>query len=178
MSTWIAFIRGVGGGIRPLPMKDLQRALEETGLSDVRTYIQSGNVVFRRPRSSAAKLERLISGCIADRFGFEPKVMVLATADLAAAASGNPFPKAEAEPRSLHLFFLAEAPPAPDIAAMNRLKAASEAFVLEDRVFYLHTPKGFGVSRLAERVEKLLGVAATARNWRTVTTMLALAQET
>jgi uncharacterized protein (DUF1697 family) len=178
MSSWIAFIRGVGGGIRPLPMKDLQRALEDAGLSDVRTYIQSGNVVFRRPRSSRVKLEQLISRCIADRFGFQPTVMVLAARDLAAAASGNPFPEGAAEPRSLHLFFLGEAPPAPDIAALNRLKAASEAFVLRDRVFYLHTPKGFGVSRLAVRVEKLLGVAATARNWRTVTAMLALAQET
>ena len=73
------------------------------------------------------------------------------------------------------MFFLSEAPKAPDIEAMNRVKAAHEHFTLTGRNFYLHTPIGFGTSQLAGRAEKLLGVPATARNWRTVTTMLEMA---
>jgi uncharacterized protein (DUF1697 family) len=177
MSTWVAFLRGIGGGIRPMLMKDLQAAVAGLGLSDVRTYIQSGNVVFRRSRATAAKLEAQIARAIEDKFGFESKVMVLSARDLARAAADNPFAQAGDEPKSVHLFFLAQRPRQPDLAAMKRLKTASETFVLTGRVLYLHTPDGFGESRLAARIEKLLGVPATARNWRTVTKMLELAAE-
>jgi len=177
MSTWIAFLRGIGGGIRPMLMKDLQAALEDLGLSDVQTYIQSGNVVFRRGRTTAAKLQEQIARRIEERFGFESTVMVLSAAELTRAAAGNPFAQADDEPRSVHLFFLAQRPSQPDLTAMKRLETASEAFVLADRVLYLHTPDGFGDSKLAARIEKLLGVPATARNWRTVTKMLELAGE-
>lgn len=175
MSTWVAFLRGIGGGIRPMVMKDLQAALEDLGLSDVRTYIQSGNVVFRRAGATAAKLEAQIGRRIEERFGFESRVFVLSVAQLTRAAAANPFGQADDEPTSVHLFFLSQRPRTPDLAAMNRLKTASEAFVLSGRVLYVHTPDGFGVSKLAARIEKLLGVPATARNWRTVNKMLALA---
>jgi uncharacterized protein (DUF1697 family) len=177
MSTWIAFLRGIGGGIRPMVMKDLQAALENLGLSDVRTYIQSGNVVFRRAGTTAAKLEAQIGRRIAERFGFESRVFVLSAAQLARAAAANPFGQADDEPTSVHLFFLSQRPRQPDLGAMKRLKTPSEAFVLAGRVLYVHTPDGFGVSKLAARIEKLLGVPATARNWRTVTKMLALSTE-
>lgn len=176
MATWIALLRGIGGGIRPLPMKDLKAALERAGLEDVSTYIQSGNVIFKSTKTSAPKLSRLIGECVSSNFGFEPRVMVLGVKDLEKAAAGNPFRKAEAEPKSLHLFFMDEAPPAADTAGMNKVKAGSEEFVLKDNVLYLHTPKGFGTSKLAERVERLLGVPATARNWRTVGAVLKMAQ--
>jgi uncharacterized protein (DUF1697 family) len=175
MSTWVAFLRGIGGGIRPMLMKDLQAALQGLGLTDVRTYIQSGNVVFRRSRATAAKLEAQIAQAIVDEFGFESKVIVLSARELAQAAAGNPFAQADARPAAVHLFFLARRAPNPDVATMTRLKTASETFVLAGRVLYLHTPDGFGTSKLAARIEKLLGVPATARNWRTVTKMLALA---
>lgn len=176
MATWIAFLRGIGGGIRPLPMKNLKAALEDLGLEDVTTYIQSGNVVFKTAKGTAAGLRQKIGECVTNRFGFDAKVMVLSVKDLAKAAAGNPFPQADAEPKSLHLFFMDKAPPAADIAGMSKLKAASEAFELKGSVLYFYTPKGFGISKLAERAERLLGVPATARNWRTVTTVLAMAK--
>ncbi|HKZ73221.1 MAG TPA: DUF1697 domain-containing protein [Steroidobacteraceae bacterium] len=64
------------------------------------------------------------------------------------------------------------APKKPDLEALERVKGATEAFALEGRTFYLHTPDGFGTSKLAERAERLLGVEATARNWRTVCALL------
>jgi uncharacterized protein (DUF1697 family) len=82
--------------------------------------------------------------------------------------ASNPFPQAEERPSALHLFFLSEPSSNPDFELLNTLKAGSESFVLTEDVFYLHAPDGIGRSKLAARVERLLGVDVTARNWRTV----------
>jgi uncharacterized protein (DUF1697 family) len=175
MATWIALLRGVGGGIRPLPMRELAAALEGIGLKDVRTYIQSGNVVFSSAKS-AARLAGEIERCIEKKFGFQSKTFVLSVPELQRAAKGNPFPKADDEPTTLHLFFLAQPAKAAQLDAMNELKAKSEQFVLENQVFYFYAPQGFGTSKLAARVERLLGVDTTARNWRTVGKLLEIAK--
>lgn len=178
MTIWIALLRGINvGGNNLLPMKRLAALLELAGCADVRTYIQSGNVVFRHKAKSAAKLEQLITGAINAEFGFAPRALVIDAAEFEAAAKANPYPQADAEPKSLHLYFLELPPPAPDIAAMKKIAVAGEQFVLRDKVFYLYAPDGIGKSKLAERVERLLGVAATARNWRTVTTLVEMARE-
>ena len=176
MATWIALLRGVGGGIRPLPMRELVKALEGIGLKDVRTYIQSGNVIFssaRQPVRLAGEIER----CIEKKFGFHSNTFVLSVRDLQRAAKDNPFPQADAEPKRLHLFFLAQPAKAARIDAMNELKAKSEQFVLTNKVFYFYTPEGFGISKLAAKAERLLGVDTTARNWRTVGKLLELTKE-
>ena len=93
------------------------------------------------------------------------------------AAAANPFAtSAGANPKSVHLFFLAERPRAPDLESLERHKTGSESYVLKGKVLYLSTPDGFGTSKLAGRVERALGVPATARNWRTVTTLLELSK--
>ena len=88
------------------------------------------------------------------------------------------FRKADENPKALHLFFLEGQPKQPDLNALEALKTKTEAFELKGKVFYLYTPDGFGQSKLALRVEKALGVAGTARNWRTVTTLLEIAKAT
>lgn len=175
MGTWIAFFRGIGGGIRTLPMKNLTAVLEDLGLTNVRTYIQTGNVVFDSARTTAPKLTDAISKRVSRTFDFDAKVMVLSAKDVDAAAAANPVPQTDRDPRSVHLFFLSQIASSADVDAMDRLGAASEGFVLENKVFYLHTPKGFGKFKLAPRVERLLGVDATARNWRTVCKVLEIA---
>ena len=80
-------------------------------------------------------------------------------------------------PKSLHLFFLAQAPKSPDLDALSRLATGGEAFALKSRIFYLHTPDGFAASKLRSRAERLIGVNATARNWRTVTALDAMARD-
>ena len=178
MKSWIAFFRGINvGGNNRLPMKDLVELLEVLGVSDARTYIQSGNAVFRSPEGPAARWEAAIGEAVEARFGFAPRVLVMDAAALAAAASANPFPAAETDHKTLHLFFLADTPTSPDWAGLDRVKSPSEAYALIGRVFYLHAPDGIGRSKLAERAERLLGVEATARNWRTVQSVLALAQQ-
>jgi uncharacterized protein (DUF1697 family) len=177
VATWIAFLRGINvGGNGSLPMKELVALLEHHGCKNVRTYIQSGNAVFEATKAQAARVPKDIGVAVLKKRGFEPRILVLSLADLERAASANPYPKAAVEPKSLHVFFLSEKPGAPDIEAMNRIKDRHEHFSLAGRCCYLHTPKGFGTSKLAARAERLLGVDATARNWRTVTTMLDMAR--
>ena len=169
MPTWIALLRGINvGGNNKLPMDALVDVLMTLDLKNVRTYIQSGNAVFQCSKKRAAGLDQAITAAIEQRHGFRPQVLVLSDQAWQAARQANPFPDSVAIPKTLHLFFLAESPAAPDIAGLEARKSPTERFHLSDRVFYLYAPDGIGRSKLAANAEKLLGVATTARNWRTV----------
>ncbi|HKB07768.1 MAG TPA: DUF1697 domain-containing protein [Candidatus Polarisedimenticolia bacterium] len=173
MRTWIALFRGINvTGNNMLPMKDLKTLMEKNGCRDVRTYIASGNVVFRSALKDPGDIEKRLTAVVEKKHGFAPRVLALTSDDLEKAAAGNPFPEARADHKSVHVFFLAASPSGPDTDGLERLRAPSERFALKGRFFYLHTPQGFGTSKLAKGAEKLLGVAATARNWRTVTTLI------
>jgi uncharacterized protein (DUF1697 family) len=174
--TYIALLRGINiGGRHLLPMGDLAELLAELGCEEVRTYIQSGNAVFRHRQQGRETIAFEIRRRIADRYGFAPGVLLLTAAELQAVADGSPF--APRKGKALHCFFLEAAPAAPDLERLAALQAPSEAFKLDGAVFYLHAPQGVGRSRLAFKVEKCLGVAATARNWNTVLKLLAMARE-
>ena len=175
-TTWIALFRGINvGGNNLMPMKSLAALLEKSGGKAVRTYIQSGNAVFRHAESDEAKLSAKIGKAVEQEFGFAPRLLLLTQRELMAASKANPYRQADAAPKSLHLAFLAELPKAPGLDALKAIKADTEEFMLKGRVFYLYTPAGFGISKLAERYEKLLGVTATARNWNTVNKLLEMA---
>ena len=167
MRTWVALYRGINvGGNNVLPMNDLVAVLENLGARDVGTYVQSGNAVFLSEETDASSLSGRIGAAIEEGHGFEPRVLLLGSEELERAVRSNPFP--EAEPKTLHLYFLESSPERPDLGALEGIKGDRERFVLGDGVFYLHAPNGVGRSKLAANAEKLLGVPATARNWRTV----------
>lgn len=173
MKTWIALLRGINVlGQHRVPMKALVAVLERAGFMRVRTYLQSGNVIFQQARGGARTLSTQIAQAVHESFGFAPHVMLITGAELAAAIRGNPFPGAHQDHKSLHLFFLAATPTRPDLHSLARIDAGREAFALKDRVFYLYTPDGFARSVLRSRIERCLGVAATARNWRTAKELL------
>ena len=177
--TWIALLRGINvGGSNKLPMTSLRATLVALGAVDIQTYIQSGNAVFRHAETNTATRGDAIGDGIERRHGFRPGLLLMTADQLAHAAKTNPFAHAEANPKTLHLYFLAKTAPAPDVETMRSLASNGERFRLTDRVFYLHAPNGLGRSKLAQRVERLLGVEATARNWRTVNRLLAMAQAT
>lgn len=177
MRTYVALFRGVNvGGRHALPMKELVAVLEELGGRHVQTYIQSGNAVFESKVASASRLASAIGAEIAHRLGFEPPVLLLELAELERAISGNPFPDAEADPKALHIGFLASVPEHPGREALAGLRKSSERFQLIDKVFYLHAPEGVGRSKLAASAERLLGVPMTDRNWRTVCKLLEMAK--
>ncbi len=176
MNTWIVLFRGINvGGRNILPMKILVELLESLGCTNVKTYIQSGNVVLRSPEKSAAALKKKIQAAIESRLSFEPSVLLLSVDQLTTAKEENPFPEGTSEPASLHFFFLADQPQEYDEKELDALRAPTERFQLLGNVFYLHAPDGIGRSKLAANVEKRLGVATTARNFRTVDKVLQLA---
>lgn len=157
-------------------MKELTTLLENLGCSDVKTYIQSGNAVFTTPENDWSALGEQIGSAIEERYGFRPRTLVLSLEDFERAINRNPYQDAVDDPKSLHLYFLAEGSEDPDLDVLQELRANDERFTLDDRVFYLHAPAGIGRSKLAERVERALGVPVTARNWRTVTKILEMAR--
>ena len=165
----IALLRGINvGGHRKLPMSELKNIFEHLGATDVETYIQSGNVVF-----SGDLRSRDIAAAIEAEKGFAPKVLIIASDAFSRAAEGNPF--SEFEPKEMHLFFC-EQPSQIDPADLTPFANGVEKWHLEGLVFYLFSPGGMSKSKLAEKLEKLLGVPATARNWNTVCTLQKMSQ--
>jgi uncharacterized protein (DUF1697 family) len=172
MAAYVALVRGLGGQYT-IAMKDLARIFERLDLKDVRTYIASGNVVFRSARGNLAATAAKITAGIKRARGFAPPVLILSDRELDRAIAANPFPQAEAAPTSLHLVFLAAKPRAPDFAPLDRLLKANERYVLKGKVFYFYAPDGVGKSRAFPRVERTVGLG-TARNWRTARTLQAM----
>lgn len=169
LKLYVALFRGINvGGRNRLPMKELVSLLEGFGCRNTKTYIQSGNVAFKRTSCDGVELERRIAGAVERKFGFRPQVLILTRADIDRAVRENPYPEAEAEPKSLHVGFLAAVPSKPDLRKLESIKKESERFHLNRKVFYLHAPEGIGRSKLAAATERCLGVPMTDRNWRTV----------
>ncbi|MGW2405911.1 DUF1697 domain-containing protein [Streptomyces sp. NPDC001739] len=179
MSRQIALLRGINvGGHNSFPKARQRELAESLGLKDVTVLLQTGNLVFADPGTPPGETARRIEDRITADLGLTVPVVVRTRDELAAAVAANPFPAAEAEPKSLHLTFLSEAP-----ADISRLEAIDQAafapdrFRLAGRELYLWCPDGIGRSKLAALVSRVpLGVTATARNWNTVTKLLALAE--
>ncbi|MEM5518575.1 DUF1697 domain-containing protein [Henriciella sp. AS95] len=178
MNQWIVFLRGVNvGGNNKLPMKDLCDAMQAAAFDDVQTYIQSGNIVFKSLHTSADAVGDAITGLIEKTFGFAPRSHVLSAEQLSKALDANPFArKGQNDPKTVHFFFLAEAPGhKADLDALYDLKARSERTELIDDVFYLYAPDGIGRSKLVDKIEKWIPVPMTARNMRSVYKVAAMA---
>lgn len=167
MSPWVLLLRGVNvGGKARLPNASLQHVLSALGMRNVATYIQSGNAVFSGPLDPAT-FAGFVSQEIAALHGFSPHAMILSRQEFLDIRAAFPFAAAESAPNTGHVWFL-EAPPDPGkVEQLKDLAADSEDVVVTGRAVYLHAPDGIGRSRLASRIEPLLGTA-TARNLKTV----------
>lgn len=167
MQSWIAFLRAIGGNYT-LPSKTFIEILEALKMQDAKTYIATGNAVFRSRAANRDLIARRISDGINDARGFAPKVLLLTPEELGEAIANNPYRAAESEPTTLHLTFLSGKPADPDLPKLQNLRVNGEQFTLKDKIFYFHAPNGIGRSKLFSRIEKSLGTWGTARNWRTV----------
>jgi len=170
---WVALLRAVNLGARnKVPMAELRTLLEGAGYESVRTYLASGNVVLDGPRGAvalAAALERLI----VDAFGVTTTAIVRRPRELAAAVEAHPF---GADTSETHVAFLARRPPKAAAARLEVVDPGADLAVLSGAEVYLRLPRGVHGSRLSiARIEKLLGVPATLRNWRTVVALAELA---
>jgi uncharacterized protein (DUF1697 family) len=184
MATHIALLRGINvGGHNKVAMADLREVLASLGHTDVVTYIQSGNVVFSTGEADTGALASALERAIATALGVAPGVVVLTREDLAAVVRDNPYP-GEPNPKYVHAVFFREVPHglAAAIAAALRQEAergGRDSAQVVGGTLFVHTPDGFGRSELAV---SLLGrraspaAAGTARNWSTVTKLLALCE--
>ena len=158
-------------------MQKLRSVLEQAGFDDVRTYLQSGNVVLSSP-DPPAKVGRKCERLIEKELGLEIPVVVRTRAQLAAVVKRNPLAKVVKSPKRYQVSFLEKKPSAALIRELEAVAAPSERVVAHGREIYAWHPEGVARSKLwAALAGKGLGVTATARNWTTVTKLLELADE-
>ena len=177
MTTWIALLRGINvGGNRRVPMADLRAALEAIGLDDVRTYIVSGNVLFRSPRADRDVLRADVEAAIETRFGFPVAVVLRTAAEMRAITAGDLLPEGSAsDPARRYAIFLSEDPAPERLSAIDPAAVAPDVFVARDRVIHTWYRDGLQASKLAGQLtDRALGVTATARNWNTVRKLVEL----
>ena len=176
MTVYVALLRGINvGGRTMLPMALLRELAEGCGLGAVRTYIQSGNLVCTSPDPAAAVAERL-AAAIAGAGGPAPTVAVRSRDELAELVAGNPYLDRATEPKQLHVAFLVEGAEPPDRPDGDRF--APDELTVVGRDCYLFLPDGLGRSKLAEALSRPKSTHTTVRNWRTVTTLLDMADST
>ena len=176
MAVSVVLLRAANLGARnKVPMAELRRLVEEVGCTDVRTYVQSGNVVVRTSLS-AADLAAGVRQAIRAELGHDLGVVVRTAAQLRKVVERNPF--GTSDPAKLHVAFLAERPAAVRVRdLLARDFGRDEARVVGSEV-YGHYPAGYGRTKLGNAaIERILGVPATIRNWRTVTALVEMAAE-
>ncbi len=168
MTTYIVLFRGINvGGNKVVKMETLRTVLNKAGFADVKTYIQSGNLILTS-NQTARRVGETISALFPTTFGFESRVSIRNIDEWNCMIAKNPYPGAGDNPKSLHAVILDGDPSEAALAEFAGKAAESESFTLRNRVLYLYTPDGFGTSKLALALDKVLKVPLTARNWRTV----------
>jgi len=181
MACYVALLRGINvGGNNKIPMADLRRALEIDGFERVRTYIQSGNVIFDSRKATSEALVNRVRAVISSEFALDIATIVMDGAFLARVVARTPYPD-EADPRRVHVFFLSSALDAASLTRLDELQAGVQAkgsndtLTCDGAVMYLHTPDGFGTSDLAKALSTRgpgIHRSGTARNWATVTKLV------
>jgi uncharacterized protein (DUF1697 family) len=172
VTAYAALLRGINvGGNNKVAMPALKEVLVELGFSDVATYIQSGNVVFRGARAEAAAIEERIEQV----FGFRVAVVLRTGAELAAVAAGNPFLSSDANVKQLYVTFLEREPAGSAAGQLDPERSPGDRFHLRGRHLYLELGNGAGRTKLTlDYLERRLGVKGTARNWNTVLKLVEL----
>jgi uncharacterized protein (DUF1697 family) len=178
VAVHVAMLRGINlGPRRRVPMAELRTLLTEAGYEDVRTYVQSGNIVLRSP-AKPAEVERKLQKLISERFGFEVPVIVRSRAQLAEVVKADPLGDVADDPKRYQVSFLAAKAPAELVRRLEEQAVASERVVARGREIYAWHPAGVARSKLWNELAGTgLGITATARNWTTVTTLLEMASE-
>ncbi|UQX88479.1 DUF1697 domain-containing protein [Jatrophihabitans telluris] len=179
MTVFIGLLRGINvGGHATLPMADLRRIAGQAGLSDVKTYIQSGNLVFTSSRRDEQGLADDLTAAIKADAGIEPAVVLRTLAHWQQAISSNPYAVGAVDPKSLHVCFFADTPPNDVLDGIELSAYEPEAAQVVGRQLYYFLPNGLGRSKLAADLSRRKPIkAGTVRNWRTVQKLAELAHE-
>lgn len=169
-SRWIALLRAVNLGARnKVPMAELRRLFEEAGAEDVRTWIQSGNVVFSLSKPDAARFEAAIE----QKLGVKTVVVLRSSPQMKKLAASHPFGR---DTSNSHVAFFLEKPRAAAMREVAELDIGDNKYELIGSDVALYYPTGVqGATLTTAKLEKLLGIQGTARNWRTVEKLAELA---
>jgi uncharacterized protein (DUF1697 family) len=179
MTTYIAFLRGINvGGKNKVPMLELRQALENANFKNVRTYIQSGNVVLDSTLVSTDAISVTIGKTILDTFGFDIPVLVKTRKQVEVIISDTPYGDEELISNNKTYFVLLfESPPQQLQAIFKAMNFPNEAFQITESCIHLMCFNGYGKAKLSSKlIETKLNVIATARNYRTMQNILALAK--
>jgi uncharacterized protein (DUF1697 family) len=174
--VYVALIRGINvGGRSIISMADLRKWVESLGLTDVATYIQSGNVVFSTAAGDPERWARLLEERISAAMGFRTTAFVLSPSELKRASAGNPFDPARSDKEQRSpLMFLSAAPDAAHRRALMALQGEEYRFLVKGRIVYLAYSRKYDGNRRSLDFEKILGVAGTMRSWKVVDKLIEL----
>jgi uncharacterized protein (DUF1697 family) len=176
VTTYVALLRGINLGARNrIAMPELRELIAALGAEDVTTYVQSGNAVFTSAET-AVRLGPELERRIEQDLGVSVRVLLRSRSQLAKVVAGNPF--GARDPSALHVTFLAGAPERAKVRVLDPERGAPDEFRCLRQEVYLRCPNGYGRTKLTNAYfEKQLGLAATTRNWKTVTALADLAAE-
>lgn len=168
--TYIALLRGINvSGQKQIKLNDLKSMFEAMKFTDVQTYIQSGNVVFKSKQLPINKLEKRITKAISDKYGFDVKVIVKTPEEIEYVLNNNPFIKKKKNIERLYVTFLSENPSEANITKLKENNYAPEEYIIDDTNIFLFFPNGYGKAKLNNNhFESKLKVHATTRNWKTI----------
>lgn len=178
MKIKIAILRGINvGGKRKILMSDLRLLLEKIGFKDVKTYIQSGNVIFKSNKSNAEIISE-IKKTVNQNFGFDVPVIIRTSEDLEHIVNSNTFYKQENDVSKLHLTFLSTKPTNDIIGKVELFNSSPDKFIIKDENVFIYCEGKYHKSKLTNNFfEKKLEVEATTRNWKTVLKLLELSKQ-
>ncbi len=172
---YVALLRGINvGGKNRVPMKQLTEIFVDCGCRDVATYIQSGNVIFRGPRTGVDRLAARVQAEIAARMGPRVPVILRSAAEMQKAVGANPFaePTGQEDGR-LHVYFLADKPSETAVHSLDPERSPGDSFRLVGREIYLLLPNGMARTKLTNAYfDSKLETTSTARNWATTLKLL------
>lgn len=180
MPTWVSLLRGVNLGARnKVNMPALRKALEADGFEDVRTYVQSGNVVARSAHRSPAAVGDAVAAVVREEFGLNVPVVVRSPAELRAVLDWNPFPEdAAARPTGVQVVHLSAVPAAERVDAVVTEDWSPDGIAARGREVVVRYDETMHRSRLQHAaILKRLGVDGTARNWRTLQALVEMSEE-
>jgi uncharacterized protein (DUF1697 family) len=180
MQKYISILRGINvSGHNIIKMDALCKMMEDLNFKNVKTYIQSGNIIFNGNKTKIADLEAKISSKIFDCTGFKVPVIVLETDNLKSILMKNPFADNEKNNASnFYVTFLSEVPNQSEIAKILNEKNGKDEFILSEKVIYLCCPEGYGKTKFSNTFfEKKLKVNATTRNWKTLNELIKIAEK-
>lgn len=177
MKTYIALLRGINvGGQKKILMAELREILSKSGLMNIQTYIQSGNIIFESRESDTQKLELSIHKRIKTHFGFDVPVLVLSSTELQKIFDDCPF--SEVKKSESYFMLLYAIPDKNLVEEISKLSYEKEDFVITNSCIYFHSSIGYGNTKFNNNFfERKLKITATARNYKTMVKLLSLSAQ-